>query len=331
MGWGSFSMLEQLPRPDVWNLHWVSNFLDWEEMLPRMADVAPIVWTLHDLNPLMGIWHFEPSLEEQTDARRRLEEKAVVLKQKALRRIPKERLTFVGPSRWMVEKCRKSPVTEGFSVEHIPYSLDTDVFCPRDRSLFRRMYEIPESSIVIGFVADVLSDPRKGMKELVEAVQLLETHGQQVHLMTVGNGELPPISCPHSHLGPIHNDYLLSFFYSTCDLFVCPSLQDNLPNTVLESLACGTPVLGFDTGGLPDMVREDYSGKLVSPVGDGNALGATMRSLLSVPDELQRLARRLAALQLSTMVFPFRRAATRVFIGLFQYRLYRSAREYCRI
>ena len=88
-------MLESLPVPDVWNLHWVSWFLDWETMLPWMAERAPIVWTLHDLNPLKGIWHYEPEASEWSPTRMRLEKKASELKRRALARIPSDRLTFL--------------------------------------------------------------------------------------------------------------------------------------------------------------------------------------------------------------------------------------------
>jgi glycosyltransferase involved in cell wall biosynthesis len=183
----------------------------------------------------------------------------------------------------MVEECRKSPVTERFPVEHIPYGLDTGVFIPRDPSLLRAIFEIPADSCVIGFVADNIDDPRKGMKSLLEALHLLRKECPRIHLVTVGNGVIPCGEITHTHLGPIQNDRLLSFFYSTCDLFVCPSLQDNLPNTVLESMACGAPVAAFAIGGMPDMVAHRESGWLVEHPGDPEALAAVLRSACDDP------------------------------------------------
>jgi glycosyltransferase involved in cell wall biosynthesis len=268
IGWGSIEMLEKLPVPDVWNLHWVSWFLDWETMLPWMAERAPIVWTLHDLNPLRGIWHYEPLPNERTPERMSYESRAIEIKRRALSRISKDRLTFLGPSRWMVEECRKSTITEGFPVEHIPYGLDTEVFAPQDPSLLRTMFGIPEDAVVIGFVADNINDPRKGLKPLLEAIQRLKKEIPKIHLVTVGNGGISCEGVAHTSLGPIFNDRLISFFYSTCDLFVCPSLQDNLPNTVLESLSCGTPVVAYNLGGLPDMVENGITGRLAREFGD---------------------------------------------------------------
>jgi glycosyltransferase involved in cell wall biosynthesis len=289
IGWGSIDMLSSLPVPDVWNLHWVSWFLDWEIMLPWMAERAPIVWTLHDLNPLKGIWHYEPLPEEYTPKRMALEAKAVEMKRRALAKVPTDRLTFVGPSRWMVDACRKSPVTENFPTVHIPYGLDTEIFSPRDRTVLRKIYGIPENALVIGFIADNLNDPRKGMEALQQALLLLAKKYPGAHLVTVGNGALHCGGLKLTHLGPLHNDLLLSYFYSACDLFVCPSLQDNLPNTVLESLACGTPVVAFDTGGLPDMVRPDQTGYLVNPTGNKAALTDSLLEAAAHPATMTTL------------------------------------------
>lgn len=262
IGWGSIEILENLPKPDVWNLHWVAKFLDWENLLPWMAEQAPIVWTLHDLNPLRGIWHYEPQCEERTPVRLRYETQAIEIKRQALAKIPKDRITFVGPSKWMVEECRKSPVTAGFRVEHIPYGLDINVFTPRQNSPFKEILGVTKNKIVLGFVADRLEDPRKGISQLIDAVKSLLPKHPEIHLLIAGSklGELGLV--PHSALGPLQNNLILSHFYSGCDFFVCPSTQDNLPNTVMESLACGTPVLAFNIGGLPDMVSHGKCGFL---------------------------------------------------------------------
>jgi glycosyltransferase involved in cell wall biosynthesis len=281
IGWGSIKMLERLPVPDVWNLHWVSWFLDWDTMLPWMAERAPIVWTLHDLNPLSGIWHYDPLVEERTERRMDLETRAIKLKRCAIAKIPRDRLTFVGPSRWMVERCRKSPITDEFPVKHIPYGLDTEGFAPRDRAALRKMFAIPEDSFVVGFVADNLGDPRKGIDLLLKAIRLLAAEGPRIHLITLGSGNIDTRILNHTHLGPIQNDRLLSFVYTSCDVFVCPSLQDNFPNTVLEAMACGAPVVAYKTGGLIDMIEVDHTGYLALQPGSPDSLYAALKDLLA--------------------------------------------------
>ncbi len=304
IGWGTVEQLEKLPVPDLWNLHWVSWFMDWETMLPWMAERAPIVWTLHDLNPLKGIWHYEPHAEECTLHRIKLERTAIKRKREALSRIPKEQLVFVGPSTWIAECCRHSEVTQDFPVVNIPYGLDTLSFTPREPSLFKRMLNIPQESFVIGFLAANLRDTRKGMASFQVALGELATDFPQVHLITVGAGEIYGGGLKHTHLGSLESDHLLSSFYSACDLFVCPSLQDNLPNTVLESIACGTPVVGYNVGGIPDMIVENESGFLVTPVGSSNSLHAIIESRIQAgtSQALRQATRKLAVERFSASV-----------------------------
>jgi len=262
MGWGTVEMLKKLPRPDVWNLHWVAGFLEWEHLLPWMARQAPIVWTLHDLNPLRGVWHYEPEPEEQSPARLRYEVRARKLKQRALRKVPRDRTVFVAPSRWMKNECAKSVITRGFSVVNIPYSINTDIFNPRKKQLLREVYGIPKDAYIVGFVADHISAPRKGMHLLIEALHAVAQDIPSLYLLTVGVGSVDCITCKNTHLGGIENDHMLAHVYSACDVFVCPSTQDNLPNTVIESLACGTPVVAFNVGGLPDLINSPSRGRL---------------------------------------------------------------------
>ena len=287
-GWGVPEDLCVLERPDVWNLHWVSWFLEWDLLLPWLAEQAPIVWTLHDLNPLRGIWHYEPDQQELQPPWSLLEASALERKRRALDRIPRTRLCFVGPSTWMAEQVRQCPVARTFPVHTIPYGLNTDVFLPLDRAVLRRMAEIEDGWLVLGCLADTLTEPRKGIAELSRAVRELP-EDLKVHVVTAGRGDADFGNKRHTHLGSLQTDRLLALFYSGCDLFVCPSLQDNLPNTVLESLSCGTPVLAYHTGGLPDMVRADQSGLCVEPVGDWQSLQQGIQKLLADPGHLARL------------------------------------------
>ena len=278
IGWGSIEMLEKLPKPDVWNLHWVSWFLDWENLLPWMAEQAPIVWTLHDLNPLRGIWHYEPQSEERTPERLKYEAEALEIKRRALAKIPKDRLAFVGPSRWMVRDCGNSPITAGFRCKNIPYGLDTEVFKNRPKEKVREIFGIADSECVIGFVAASMNDPRKGMHLLLEAIELLAAQHKNLHLLAVGSGELKTTGVRCTQVGSVANDLLLSHIYSACDVFVCPSAQDNLPNTVLEALACNVPIAGFRVGGLPDLVTNELQGTLGRLDGGAASLAAAISS-----------------------------------------------------
>ncbi len=262
--------------------------LDWEYLLPHLAAERPIVWTLHDLNPLQGIWHYVPAANERNAKQDCLEEKAIAYKRRCLLKIPKNQIVFVCPSRWMAQSCSSSPITAGFQVEHIPYGLDVDLFRPRPRETLLSMFGAPTDKITLGFIADSISDPRKGMSVLAKALQSLPDR-KRIHLLTLGRNPAPINGLDQTHIGALHSETLLSYFYSSCDLFACPSLQDNLPNTVLESLACGTPVLSFKVGGLPDMVRPGVSGFLAESVGDHKSLAGCLEKALEEPEMLKTL------------------------------------------
>lgn len=281
IGWGTIEMFKKLPAPDIWNLHWVAGFLEWENLLPWMAEQAPIVWTLHDLNPLRGVWHYEPQAEEQSAARLRYEARAREIKKRALNENAIDRLVFVGPSRWIQNECRESVITENFSVINIPYGINTDIFKPRNQQLLRELYGIPQDVYVVGFVADHVGTPRKGMHLLLEALRSLARKHPTVHLLTVGLGSIECTDFKHTHLGGINNDHVLAHVYSACDVFVCPSTQDNLPNTVIESLACGTPVVGFNIGGLPDLITAPMHGRLVSLESGAQGLEEALSAIMA--------------------------------------------------
>jgi glycosyltransferase involved in cell wall biosynthesis len=152
------------------------------------------------------------------------------------------------------------------------------------------MLGIPESHKTILFVAQSTANHRKGFRLLADALKQLSI--DNITLVSVGSNK-PSISgkLPHVHVGRIEDDEKLAELYSMVSVFVIPSRQDNLPNTVLESMACGTPVVGFDTGGIPDMVRPNETGWLAEP-GNVRSLRNAIETALSDQTDRERKARR---------------------------------------
>jgi glycosyltransferase involved in cell wall biosynthesis len=190
-------------------------------------------------------------------------------KRKAYRSSVKDSLLhIVTPSEWLAQEARRSTLFYDVPVHVIPNGIDANTYRPRNTQGLRRALEIPQSHRVVLFVAGY-GARRKGFDLLAGA--LGELRADKATLVSIGS-DLPDVdtSLPHQHLGEVTSDVLLSVLYSFADLFVIPSRQDNLPNTVLEAMACGTPVVGFDTGGIPDMVRPGETGWLAKK---GNVRG----------------------------------------------------------
>ena len=145
---------------------------------------------------------------------------------------------------------------------------------------------------VVLFVADGANDPRKGFRFLASAMEDSESHSEILPL-SVGQGK--PVEFrrfPHVHVQTIGDDRLLSFIYSCADVFVVPSLQDNLPNTVLESMACGTPVVGFRAGGIAEAIHDGKTGLLVT-VGNVEDLRRAVSELLKQDQRREEMSQEL--------------------------------------
>jgi len=257
---------------NVINLHWVANFLDHQSFFEK--NTKPVVWTLHDMNPFSGGEHyFEEYLgidESGFPIRRkwskeelRVSKENIEIKKHVMSKV--DNLTIVAPSEWLAQEARKSEVFKGKSVFCIPYGLNAEIYSPRDQDYSRDLLNIPRDKKVILFVADSISNNRKGFIYLKRAFQQLTN--ENVVLCAIGqkNSELESFD-NILELGPIYDERLMSIAYSAADVFVIPSLMDNLPNTVLEAIMCGTPVIGFPVGGIPEMIVDGENGLLTKDI-----------------------------------------------------------------
>ncbi|OBX21231.1 glycosyltransferase involved in cell wall biosynthesis [Gelidibacter algens] len=255
---------------DIINLHWVANFLDFESFFRK--NTKPVVWTLHDMNPFTGGEHYletflgadvdgNPVSRDFSEEEMKTSDKILKLKQKALQSA--FNLTIVAPSKWLCEAAQKSMLFKNKDIFCIPYGINSEIFQPRDRNFSRDILNIPKDKIVILFVAASLNNHRKGYAYLKKALEMMQR--DDVVLCAVGGKESNlDFDANLIELGAIADERLMSIAYSAADVFVIPSLMDNLPNTVLESLMCGTPVIGFPVGGIPDMINHRFNGLMTS-------------------------------------------------------------------
>jgi glycosyltransferase involved in cell wall biosynthesis len=294
-------LLGLVPPCDVLHLHWVAAFVDVRAFFGAFGGKVPIVWTLHDMHPFTGGCHYDDGCGRFADScgrcpqlgsrgRRDLSRAVWRRRRRAYATCGDDMLRVVTPSRWLEGDAKRSSLLGRFAARTIPNGLDTDRMQPRDRRMARRALDVPPDARVAMFAAASIGARRKGFHLLREAVgHLRDPAGLLLLSMGEGRPDLPR-HVNHLHVGSIQDERIVSLVYSAADVFVAPSVQDNLPNTVMEAMACGTPVIAFDVGGMADMVRPGSTGVLV-PSGDAAALRAAMEKLLADPDELARLGR----------------------------------------
>src|ERR1019366_4607030 len=170
----------------------------------------------------------------------------------------------------------------------IPNGLDVEAFAPRNRAFARDTLGLPQQAKVLLFAAHTVSERRKGFSLLVEALAGLREDPNLFLLAVGGYSAVEQIGIPCCPLGYISNERLLSIVYSAADLCVVPALQETGPMIAIESLACGTPVVGFPAGDMPDIVRPGLTGLLV-PLGDSQALREGIRGMLARPEALAEM------------------------------------------
>ena len=309
------TLLRQLPSSDLIHLHWIAGFVDYRSFFSGIPSHVPIIWTLHDMNPFTGGCHYDQGcgrFVERCGECPQLGSKKVndlsmriwKQKQRIFYRIDPGRLHFVAVSNWMAAEVKRSSLLGRFSVTIIANGLDTDLFSPRNRAVARSALQIPENARVVLFIAHSALDRRKGFTLLAEALAGMGGI-DDLFLLSLGEGKPTlKVEIPHLHLGYINEDRLLSLIYSSADIFAFPSSQDNLPNSIVESMACGIPVVGFEVGGIPDLVRHGKTG-LLAPLRDIRKLRSALIELLHNPtkrDDMAALCRRVAQEEYSYQV-----------------------------
>lgn len=266
----------EFQRADIIHLHWVNQgFLSLANINKILHTGKPVVITLHDQWYFTGICHYSGNCQKYQELCHHCElikgnllgdlAKQVFLKKEKI--YSDAQLTFVGCSQWMANLAKTSKLTQGHRVVSIPNAIDTDLFCPQDKKQARLAFKLPTDKRLLLFGCQRITDERKGFHYLVEALQLLKQ--QQPNLakgteIVVVGGEADSIrhKVPFN-IFPIRyvsDPQKMVQLYNAVDLYVTPSLQDNLPNTIMESMACGTPCVGFNVGGIPEMIDHKENG-----------------------------------------------------------------------
>jgi glycosyltransferase involved in cell wall biosynthesis len=263
--------------PDIIHLHWIRAGFMQIETVAKLKQ--PLVWTLHDMGDFTGGCHVAgecdrykvscgacPQLNSanEWDLSRWVWERKV----KAWKNL---NLTLVSPSSWLAQCARSSSLFQNFRIEVIPHGLDTQKYQPINQHFAREALNLPQDKKLIIFGAiEATSDRNKGFYLLQPALQELSKSDWKDDLEVVIFGASKPENPPDlgfetHYLGHLHDDISLATVYSAADVMLVPSLQESFGQTASESLACGTPVVAFNSTGLKDIVDHQQNGYLAKP------------------------------------------------------------------
>ncbi len=255
-----------IQQADIINLHWINFGFVSLKGLERLLNLGkPIVWTIHDMWAFTGGCHYSRGCERfrshcqfcpylKKPGEYDLAFEIFEQKEKLLAQAP---LTFVAPSQWLHNLTRQAALIKDFPALCIPYPIDTTVFQNKNKTEMRQKMGLPLDKKLVLFAGANTQDVRKGFVYFQEAVNNVGQEADDVEVLIFGKSQpdaYRELTRSVHDLGKLSDLTNIADAYAAADLMVVPSLEDNLPNTVLEAMACGTPVVGFDIGGIPDMI-----------------------------------------------------------------------------
>ncbi len=223
---------------------------------------------------------------------------AIILENKVKNLSSYSNLTIVTPSQWLADCAQRSRLFQNHRVEVIPYGIDEKIFKAIAKTTAKEYLNISTHDIVLLFGADSNQEKRKGARILIAALRkcfqspLIQEKLQEgrIRILNFGYGVsgLDALGVPVTCLGYVDSDEQLSYIYSAANVLLLPSLEDNLPNLMLEAMSCGTPVIAFETGGMRDLISDEKTGKLVTP-GDIEGLSDAILDCLLNPEKYEKM------------------------------------------
>lgn len=267
------TQLRIFKEADIIHLHWVSNFIDYRFFF-KTGNGKKIVWSLHDMNPFTGGCHYSgdcrgfnnscyscPQINKTSKPN--LAGKALVEKVRNFK-INKNDVIIVALSTWLNEMSKQSLLFSDLKHAVVPNGLDIDIFKPLNKQFCRDVFKLPKNKKILLFICNKIDNKRKGFDLLIESFGNIKKKDDIV-ICIAGEWASNVLSIndfPHISLGNLQDERLMSMAYNAADVFVLPTRQDNLPNTALEALSCGIPVISFNVGGIKDIIKDGINGLL---------------------------------------------------------------------
>ena len=261
----NYDILEHpiLKDADIIHLHWVSHILNYPSFFKK--NQKPIIWTLHDMNPFLGLFHYEGDARLNKKIIDNLDKKIHSLKGKCISRIS-NKMIIISPSKWLLKCSQSNKVFKKIKSHVIPNAINTQQNILFNANTFRLKNNIPTSNIILLFVANNIQVHRKGFDLIFQALQLANMTSVTLLVLGLNNWDDKECKLDIRLLGNESDNLKLIEYYSVADAVVLPSREDNLPNVMLESFSCGTPVIGFPVGGIKEHVEDFYTGVLAEDV-----------------------------------------------------------------
>lgn len=273
--------LREFQEADIIHLHWINQgMLSLNGIKKILQSGKPVVWTMHDIWPATAICHVTLGCRHFTTqckncrllpgngSSRDLSTRVWQRKQKML---ADEEIHFVACSHWLESEAKKSALLKGQKITSIPNPIDTRIYKKGDKQEARKRLGLPLDKKLILFASQRVTNENKGMGYLIEACQLINAqctiHNAQLGMVILGGHaeevveHLPLEAYP---LGYVNDEKRIVDVYQAVDVFVLPSLSENLPNTIMEAMACGVPCVGFRVGGIPEEIDHQKNGYVAS-------------------------------------------------------------------
>jgi len=267
-----------IKQSDIIHLHWINfGFLSFRSLKKLFALNKPIVWTLHDMWTFTGGCHYGGDcIAYQTECSncpflKHPHNKDISNKlwHKKQQLYANKNITFVTCSNWLADIARSSSLLKHFRIESIPNPIDVSTYKPLDKQSLRNSMNLDNNKKYLLFGSMNIEDKRKGFNYLSQALEILNIKHpelkESIELIVFGKSNQSVFNTlPYktNDLGMLKEENKIVEAYNVADLFILPSLEDNLPNTIMESLSCGTPVVAFNTGGIPEMIEHKSNGYL---------------------------------------------------------------------
>ena len=268
--------IPEFQAADIIHLHWINQgMLSLNDIQKILQSGKPVVWTMHDMWPCTGICHHARECNNYHQechhcpylykgGKKDLSNQIFKKKQALYKLAP---ITFVTCSRWLKERASQSALLANQEIINIPNPINTNLFKTRNKQEARIKCNLPTDKRLILFGSAKITDKRKGIDYFIESCKTLAEKypelKEELGVVVYGKDseQLKPLVPFQVYpLNYISNEKELIDVYNAVDLFVTPSLEENLPNTIMEAMACGIPCVGFNVGGIPEMIDHLHNG-----------------------------------------------------------------------